>query len=348
MEYLKFILLYLIKKINGSRTIFGAYHILKGKKTAQTLQDCRLFAVQNLFGVYKQLERSSVVEIITFLSENNYIKTCGENRYLLTAIGESFLEKKMREQPLPVHLNGFQYKDVADIFWTRLALLTQCLSYLKINNSNFVPVVKDGRTQLWVKKKLTTSDSSIDLANKLYSELEAILQQFASLEASIFVLRLSGAHRFGFTIDQVAEQVQIDPSYAKILFTSVIHGMIKKAKENKEVFSGVFSLLDKIDSTNLLTETTQKTYSLLLKGLGIEEISRARLLKINTIEDHIVEIALNCNDFSIEPFVSRETQQLITEVVRNKKTKRLKEIKDKLDESITYFEIRLTLAKKGF
>lgn len=349
MDYVQVIFLYLLKKMNGNRSVFGIYHILTGKKTAQTLQDCRLFQVSKFFGVFKQFERSTVVKLVNSLLEKNLIKECGENRYDLTPSGEAFLSEQLTVQPLPIHLNGFIYKDVTDVFWRRCALLTQCVSFLKAQNREFIPVIKDGRTQLWVKRKLASNGNQTrDLANKLYSELEVMLKQFSTLEASIFVLRLSGAHRVGLTINQVARELQIELSYAKLLFINVIHGVITKATENKELFGTIYSILEKIETTNLLTETARKTYSLLNRGLSPEEISRTRHLKKNTVEDHIVEIALNCEDFSIEPFVAKETERAIIAVVTELNTRRLKEIKDNLSKKISYFEIRLTLAKKGF
>jgi uncharacterized protein YpbB len=339
----------MVNKFNGNRTVFGAYHILKGKKTSQTLQDCRLFQLTNLFGVYKQLERAAVMDVVNDLVEKNYIRACGENRFVLTPQGETSLKRKLTEYPIPVHLNGFAYRDNAGVFWTRLALLTQCLSNLKANIHEFFPVIKDARTQLWVKNKLRSSQiHSSELATTFYFEMETMLHQFSNLEASVFVLRLSGTKRVGLTIDQVADELKIDRIYARLLFISILHGMMKKSIENKSKYPTIFSMIDVVDSTILLTETTKKTYKLLQRGLDIKEISKIRFLKENTVEDHIVEVASNCHDYPIERFVSLEQQQAIMAVVSELNTRRLKEIKDKLHHTISYFQIRLTLAKKGF
>lgn len=339
----------MVNNLNGNRTVFGAYHILKGKKTSQTLQDCRLFQLTNLFGVLKQLERAAVMEVVNYLVEKNYIRACGENRFVLTPEGDTFLKRKLTEQPLPVHLNGFAYRDTTGVFWTRLSLLTQCLSNLKANILEFFPVIKDTRTQLWVKNKLRSSETNISkLADKFYFEMETMLQQFSSLEASVFVLRLSGTKRVGLTIDQVADELKIDRIYAKLLFINVLHGIMKKSIENKSKYPTIFSIIDQDNTTILLTETTKRTYTLLQRGLDIREISSIRSLKENTVEDHIVEVALNCHDYPIERFVSPEQQRAIMAVVSELNTRRLKEIKDRLHHTISYFQIRLTLAKKGF
>jgi uncharacterized protein YpbB len=341
--------LYMVNNLNGNRTVFGAYHILKGKKTSQTLQDCRLFQLTNLFGVYKQLERATVVDVVNDLVKKNYIRACGENRFVLTQEGETLLKRKLTENPLPVHLNGFAYRDTTGVFWTRLALLTQCLSNLKANIHEFFPVIRDARTQLWIKNKLSSNQiHTSELATKLYFEMETMLHQFSNLEATVFVLRLSGTKRVGLTIDQVADELNIDRIYARLLFINILHGMMKKAMENKYNYPTIFSMIDEADSTILLTETAKKTYTLLQRGLDIKEISSMRSLKENTVEDHIVEVALNCHDYRIERFVSLEQQRAIMAVVSELNTRRLKEIKDRLHHTISYFQIRLTLAKKGF
>ncbi|MCT8138845.1 helix-turn-helix domain-containing protein [Anaerobacillus sp. CMMVII] len=349
MDYLQIIFLLILKKFNGNRSVFGAYHILKGKKTAQTVQDCRLFHISTLFGVYKQLERSTALKVVNLLLEKEYLIDAGEQRYIVTKKGEEFLQSRLTEAPLPTYLNGFIYKDITDVFWTRMVLLIQCLSFLKLNRSEFIPVSKDARTQAWVKEKLQSSGMSpSQFADRLFLELETMLKQFSNLEATIFVLRLSGVKRVGLTIDQIAQELKIESFYTRLLYIGVIHGLISKVYDHQDEFPLIYSILDRIETTNLLTETAQKTYACLVRGLNIEEISRLRSLKQNTIEDHLVEICLNYEDFSIDSFVSKEIQTEILAVMSELKTKRLKEIKDKLGHTITYFQIRLILAKRGF
>ena len=94
----------------------------------------------------------------------------------------------------------------------------------------------------------------------------------------------------------------------------------------------------------VLTASTNSTAQLYRAGRTLEEISHIRRLKMSTIEDHIVELAMNEPNFSIEPFVTNEEQKQILDAVENYDTKRLKTLKELLPQ-LSYFQLRLTLAK---
>lgn len=335
--------------MNGSRTVFGAYHILKGKKSAQTLQDCRLFYVSQLFGVYKNLNRKTFLQMVEMLAAKNYISCCNENYVSITEAGEAILTRQLDAQPIPTYLNGFAYKDLTVVFWKRLALLAQSISFLKKRKNHFVPIIKDGRTQKWVKEKLTNKFTSIDdLARNLHRELAMILEGIPERESLLFVLRLSGRHRLGLTIDQISDYFKIDANYARIQFIGVIHGILEKVIKDKQVYPTLFSLIKDKATITLLTETAQKTLALLKQNLQMEQIIEVRKLKRNTVEDHLVEIAMNVPDFSIEHLVTKDKQEMIYTVIQKLQTRKLRIIKEGLCETTSYFEIRLTIAKRGF
>ncbi|KPD00884.1 hypothetical protein LR69_00966 [Geobacillus sp. BCO2] len=78
----------------------------------------------------------------------------------------------------------------------------------------------------------------------------------------------------------------------------------------------------------------------------MEAIAEIRRLKRSTIEDHIVEIAANVPGFSIAPFVDDEKAAAIRAAAQALRTRKLKEIREALDGKVSYFEIRLVLAKE--
>nr|WP_239454509.1 helix-turn-helix domain-containing protein [Bacillus suaedaesalsae] len=96
-----------------------------------------------------------------------------------------------------------------------------------------------------------------------------------------------------------------------------------------------------------LTQSTEKTFELVNQGYSIEAIAKIRQLKKNTIEDHIVEIALSDEAFDISPYIKSDTFKQIEECIMRLKTNQLKLIKNSLEIPVGYFEIRLALAKVG-
>lgn len=348
MSYLAVIFCYVLKKINGNRTINGAFHILKGKKSAQTLQDCHLFNLTNVFGVYKSIKKDEVDEALNYLKQNQLVNEEAYKHFLLTNKGDIFLEREISKNPIPIHLKGFIYKDKSEHFFKRLHLTIQSLSCLKSKNKQFIPIVNDRQVQIWVKKFLANSDCDLDtLLNLFYNELCSILNQFSKIEATIFVLKLTSSHRVGLTNEQIAKKLQLDDYYSDILFQGVLHGMLENVLNNPHSYCILHKFIENMDTTTLLTDSAQKTLTMLKKGLNIVEIGKARQLKVSTVEDHIVEIATNKDDFDITLFVSEEEQQKILTVIADLNTKKLKQIKEKLNDEVSYFAIRLTVAKKG-
>ena len=62
MSYIESIILNCLKQLNGERTIYSIYHLLKGKKTSQTIQDAHLFEITHYFGVYQWFTREDLEE----------------------------------------------------------------------------------------------------------------------------------------------------------------------------------------------------------------------------------------------------------------------------------------------
>ncbi|UTW69760.1 helix-turn-helix domain-containing protein [Anaerobacillus sp. HL2] len=183
---------------------------------------------------------------------------------------------------------------------------------MKKEKRDFIPVTRDIQTQLWVKQRMTKKKQEMNnLVTDLYRELQLMLQTFSSLEATIFLLRLSGYHRVGLTIDQVAHKLLIDRSYTKILFVSSLHRILQTLNLHKEMYPILYSFVNQSLDNNLLTGTARKTLAYLERGYSIVDISRKRNLKQNTIEDHVVKIAMNEPNFLIDEYVSLKAKKML-------------------------------------
>ena len=70
LTFLQTMILFCLQKINGERTIYSIYHLLKGKKSSQTIQDTHLFHLQPLFQTETNLSRNELEKIVAkFLSD---------------------------------------------------------------------------------------------------------------------------------------------------------------------------------------------------------------------------------------------------------------------------------------
>ncbi|MDP4552663.1 helix-turn-helix domain-containing protein [Alkalihalobacillus macyae] len=347
MEYINGVVLFVLNRYKGERSISAVYHLLRGKKSSQTIQDARLFDVSFLFGMLKHLNRNQLQDVtVNLVNEGSLLQT-DQDRYVITQDGNSALQTFVSTNPFPMHLNGWKYHHLADQFWQRLSLYVQSLSYSVHNNMNFYPVMKDELIQGWVRNHFPTrSEDRVKIAAELYQEVTHVLEKQPNYLATFFVHRLSGVGRTGLTLQQTATEFRITLEEATIKFYGVIHACLTFIQTSSD-YPLLASLAADEHAELPLTSSTRQTYELLMKGLTMDQIVNKRQLKKSTIEDHLVEIAINVPDFSIDPFVTRQAQQSIKTASQETKSQRLKTIKEHLNHKYPYFEIRLTLCKEG-
>lgn len=346
MEFRTFLLLYCLHKFNGERSVSGVYHLLTGKKSAQTIQDAKLFDLSFLFQTLKPLKREQLHRDVDYLKENNLIQLNTEERYCLTSMGEKELNDAAQFYTFPAFLNGWRYGDSSRKFWSRYVLLTQTVSNLLIEKNDFFPIITDPKVLNWTKGFLQqTRVNRRELADTIYKETFYILNELPDGLADLFILRVSSHERTGSTIEQTARHLKQDVGYTYLLFQSVLHFFVRSIASDPKRFSTLQTLALDDHRGPPLTTSTQETFHFLQQGKKIDEIALIRSLKESTIEDHIVELALYLPSFNIDPFVPDPLQKEITAIANHVGTKRLKIIREALDARASYFQIRLMLAK---
>lgn len=343
MLYIENILLYCLKQLNGERTIYSIYHLLNGKKSSQTLQDAHLFSLKKYFRILEPLTRESFVEIFNSLHEKRLVEAYGEQRFQLTEAGEEYLVN----HPQPYYINGWRYQAYTLLVWERLSLLTQVTSNITFQESKYIPIQKNTEVHNWLKEFLRVcSIPKQTLGKILFSELVDCLEQARGINPAILVFRLTGYRQIGLTSTQTAKMLNVDLIQYHLEFINILHCIIQKVEDAPSDFKVLPSLLTDMEQKDSLTLSSRKTWQLLNQGFSPEEIASIRNLKISTIEDHLVEFALNIKDFSINTFVEEEVQQKILEISRKEATRQLKVIRNSLI-SASYFQIRIVLAKYG-
>lgn len=348
MNFLTVIILYCISCFKGERSTNAVYYLLQGKKSAQTVQDAVWFSLKHVFSIYPELKKELFQEHINFLAKNKLIeindKTCQ-----ITTFGQEKLTHYIERQPIPEGLNGWNFQHIDKKFWQRLSLIVQIVSNWTKGEGKFMPVQRDFYTQRWVKRWLYDWNSTYDkqtLMKKLYLEIEHLLTYAESKNKNpeFFVARLSGYENPGLTISQIAQQYKIDEFYYLIIFRSFLHFMIKTISDFHSDYPLLYSIIKNDQQEIVFTESTRKTLNLININKSIKEIARIRNLKVSTIEDHIVEIALMDEKFSIDPYVTPSMQERIRLAIKTLNTRKLKRIKEAVPDA-DYFAIRLVLSK---
>ncbi|OCA92723.1 helix-turn-helix domain-containing protein [Pseudobacillus wudalianchiensis] len=345
MPFLQVLLLMMIDQINGQRTSSAVFHLLKGKKSSQTIQDAKLYHLDKWFQTAPFLEREAFERFIHNLADHRLIEFDPLNHVNITVLGKEKLKALSAALPSLTSLNGWKLQDCATLFWKRLSLAVQVASHLLYRDRTYFPVSRDEQTQRWLKSFLAARQSSREeLAAHLYEELLMLLKDQQADDPLILVLRLSGKKRTGKTTAQAGELLNIESTEYWYRFLNLLHFAIQHIIQHAAHFPLLFAMIQDIYEPVVLTQSTRKTVDMLQSGFTIEDIIAKRRLKRSTVEDHIVELAFHYPDFSIRPFVSEAMEEEVLNIAAVLSNKRIKPIKEKLPD-VSYFQIRLVLAK---
>ncbi|MCA1063228.1 helix-turn-helix domain-containing protein [Rossellomorea sp. AcN35-11] len=347
MTYLNYVILYCFLQINGERSIYSVFHILKGKKSSQSIQDAHIFNLQPFFLSLPKLERTYFYDKVKQLEKEEFVCVDENDKATVTPDGAETVQRHFLNGDFPSHMNGLVFGDQAFLFWKRLSLLVQVLSNAKEQETHYFPVQRNKSVQEWVKGYLRANPSINQLTSDLHKEMQRLLKELSdTFDPNILVSRLSGHQDYGWTELQIADKFKMHEEEIRFRFLDMIHGLLTVLEKEPSRYPLLYSIGLKSDQQQNLTISTSKTYNLYQKGHTIEEIARIRNLKINTIEDHLIELILTDNGFVIDPFLSREELEDVLLVMKERQTKRLKHIKEKLPH-LSYFQIRVAIAKAG-
>ncbi|SIS37070.1 helix-turn-helix domain-containing protein [Salimicrobium flavidum] len=335
-----YILLDCLDRMNGERTVSGVFHLLRGKKSSQTFQDAKVYGIDRYYGIYRELNRNILEEALYRLEEERAIEWIDEAKIIVTSSGKERIEKDR----FSFHFSGMDYSEAIDEFQNRFMLWVQIVSNGIYNQKSYIPVVDKVPIQQWLKSLYMTRKSSLTQeAEGLYLELHKLLSVFSEKEKMMFVRRLTGGDQTGWTYNQLAEAGEDSVYNIPLYLKNIYYYLFFAASENPSSY--LYELTRNLGKKETLTSSSRKSVHLYDKVNSIEEVARIRNLKTSTIEDHLVEAVLVNNDRSIHSFISPAGIIEIEEVVHRTNTKRLKVIREYLDDKYSYFQIRIVLAK---
>lgn len=334
------ILCFLFNRLQKEKTANAAYYIIQGKRSGQSLQDARNYGLEPFFSILPKLTMTQFEQEVDYLRREQLMTIDEDNIVHMTAKGEQLIVPIKQH-----HFNGWYYRGNERIFFNRLALIVQTASYMRVGEKRFLPIQHDPKIQLFVKQflrgKLYTTPA---FAAQLKEELHRLLQDQVENEIGkeVFVYRLTGYQYTGWTWLQIAKQLQMNPLDAQCALIETLHYLLQQIEQSNSV-PLLTEIAKDIKLTITLTTSAKQTKQLFDVGKSIEEIAIIRQLKMSTIEDHMIEIAMNDPDFPLHLFVSNEEQMAVRQFIAETKTKKLRPLKEQFSK-LTYFQLRLILS----
>lgn len=333
------ILIIILKAVDGERTISSPYHLLKGKKSGQTIQDIGYYKLYPYFGLLPKLQKNDYDIAVKGLMDRGWI--INDEQVVRVSEGQKSSTSQTNL------LNGWKYRGKEQLFMARLSLVVQTFSHIHQKVRVFDPVVIAEDVQRWVKDFLQKNDfRQIERCRSLQLEIAESLSmvQVDYQQKMVVMQRLSGYKIGGQTWEQIALSKGQSVLDVQLQAIETLHGWMEEIESGN--FPMLKSMLEGVIQQSYLTETAIRTERYFRNGHNLEEIAAMRGLKTSTIEDHFVEIAMNDPVFDLFAFMEKSLFDKIIGVSRDNNTKRLRDIKEKVPEA-AYFQIRLALAAKG-
>ncbi|MDH4615973.1 helix-turn-helix domain-containing protein [Brevibacillus sp. AY1] len=342
----------------NERTLQAAYYILRGRKANQTLQDVHLYSLYPYYRMFPQLSKENWDKIVSNLLQRKLIveiEGAGGGRkptFAVTATGLHFAREQFGMYQMHLWLAPFNQSSLTyntELFWQRLHLLVQTISQMAAASMNFIPVVSDRRIQQWVKMQVGDSRVRSGWKNHLADELYALWAPFPAQVQRLMVAQLSGAAQTGKTLGQLAMQQGESKFYLHVLFRFGLVSSIQRLHQEKEQFPYLHALVQIHDPENgdpRLSESASRTYALIKRGYQKDKIAKLRGIKVSTVEDHLVEMALRCREWDCSDYLHANQAAEIVSASEKLGTSRLRMIKDHLGKDVSYLQIRLALAQR--
>lgn len=318
------IIIHAAQPIRHERSSASIYHLLQGKRSAQTLQDAHMYGLTHLFGIYPKLSRQ-----------------------FFDQVAENAMQEESQDilKNLP-YFNGMTYQTQTEPFLYRLLLLVQLLSNQAKEEKQYIPVTDNPAIQHWIKQLYRQEQHHLDdWRNGVYKELYGLLGKLPKIQADLFVDRLTGYHHIGLTTVQLAEKYHVHQTDVLLYQTSTVHHFLQHAESDVAAYPYLAALMDRPQQQiRSITTTAQKTRTMLERGMSVEQIALVRGLSENTIKDHIVEITWIDGEALSSKFISDNDASIILASAMQAGTNKLKQIHALLEGKYDYFQIRLALA----
>ncbi len=297
------------------------YHILVGKRTASILFKAHSYHIINFFSVFPHLQREQYDKMIHHFIAKGWIKAeIADEDFYLSAQGKTEIESYFSNHFYPTNLNQLTQGKATKEFWKKVLFLTQVLSELRYKNKRYLPIDKEWKSQLWVKDWLKRNRlDKQELAISYGKEWVQVLKEMDSFDAEIIVSQLTGHAKFGKTSTQLATKLRIEPMEVAFLLQHAIIQLMDKVGNKKETYPLFYLIYQECvgNRYSSLSQSTKLTAHYLEKGISIEEIAMKRKLKVNTISEHVIELAIIFPDFEVAGFIPRGEYERLNALFNN-------------------------------
>ncbi|MBM7688688.1 hypothetical protein BCR24_08860 [Enterococcus ureilyticus] len=313
------------------------YHLLKGKRTSSVLLYGFLYENLRFFQFTPDLSESKFNQLITRLIEQKLLYQTSDDKVQITAQGEMLVQAADKDFS---QIDNYRFGKTDEAIWRLLQFTVQVVSHLSYVNKDYIPLEQSPLYQKQVKMYIKSMPKSLLIKN-VKEEWHYIFSCLGREDANFFAQQFSGYERTGKASFQLMESRQ--KAFEQFL--------IKKAKLHHLLF-----VMEQLPERSFLkrlvaplinqneNKSMAETRMYLKTESSLEILAQQRGIKVSTIKDHLMELALT-NDFPFERFISNKTGRILAEQSKPYQEWEYRTIKNIFPE-LDYFEFRLYQIQK--
>lgn len=293
------------------KTNKSIYNILTGKKSHQTFFDASSQQLLSLYHSLPNLKYSTFEQFI--LQKDDFEKS---------------IQVKIHPQ--------YTYDSLTQTF-SCIQLLIQTLSHKRKESNTFIPIVQNTYVQQRVKQIYQQVIES-NQVSKTIDEIYLLFENLNNKANHTFLhYYLQGYEESMYTRQQISLIEGIPQSE---LFEREMNELIALLNQLKD--STKYPILSQAIILSPLQSNTYLSYQKLKSGLNLKEIAQQQNVKLNTIEDHVLEMYIKGYLIDYTLFINKKDILEFINYYQNHRGKRLKFHKEHFNDW-TYFQIKLVI-----
>ncbi|MDU6710434.1 MAG: helix-turn-helix domain-containing protein, partial [Staphylococcus epidermidis] len=218
-----------------------------------------------------------------------------------------------------------------------IQLLIQTLSHKRKESNTFIPIVQNTYVQQRVKQIYQQVIES-NQVSKTIDEIYLLFENLNNKANHTFLhYYLQGYEESMYTRQQISLIEGIPQSE---LFEREMNELIALLNQLKD--STKYPILSQAIILSPLQSNTYLSYQKLKSGLNLKEIAQQQNVKLNTIEDHVLEMYIKGYLIDYTLFINKKDILEFINYYQNHRGKRLKFHKEHFNDW-TYFQIKLVI-----
>lgn len=264
-------------------------NVLTNRQTVATLFWAQQYGILTWLGARRQLSRKQFDQEVAALLAAGLVERGDDNELKLTTAGVSYEENHAPAyQP---YFYSWYWLANTHAIQRRLLLAFQVVSELAYRNRYYAPVTVPYADQEAVKGWFRHFNSA-HFVHDVYTEVHLLADSLSKEDqrlAVALVNRLIGHDHAGWTLDQLAEALQLSSADALVLDHDL---WLAVAAFCRHTPGPLAALLRPLLAVSPLSASCQRTVKLAQQGLAPATVANYRRLKLGTVREHLLTAAI--------------------------------------------------------